>query len=120
MNPLAGRALVLLKDSFDSVLAKSGFPVPAGMAPFKAITIACSNRTPDCQKAAGAINAESVSGVRTDATGKATFPGVTPGTYYLMGSTFANGQMLLWNVKVELRAGANSIALDQRNAMPVK
>jgi hypothetical protein len=37
-----------------------------------------------------------------------------------MGSTFANGQMLLWNVKVELRGGTNTITLDQRNATPVK
>lgn len=68
----------------------------------------------------GAINAKTVAETRIDANGKAAFPGVAPGSYYLMGSTFAQGQMLLWNVKVELRAGANSILLDQRNATPVK
>jgi hypothetical protein len=119
-NPLVGRTLVLLKDTFDSVLAKGGFPVPAGMVPFKAMGIACMNRTPDCQKAVEAINAGTVAGTRIDAGGKATLPGVVPGTYYLMGSTFANGQMLLWNVKVELRGGTNTITLDQRNATPVK
>ena len=119
-NPLAGRAFVLLRDSFDNVLAKGGFPVPAGVAPYKAMLMACAQRTPNCQTASNAINAATAAGVRADATGKATLPGVAPGTYYLMGSTFTSGQILLWNVKVELRGGGNTIALDQRNATPVK
>jgi hypothetical protein len=73
-NPLVGRTLVLLKDTFDSVLAKGGFPVPAGMVPFKDMGIACMNRTPDCQRAVETINAETVAGTRIDAGGKATPP----------------------------------------------
>src|SRR5208282_5198506 len=119
-NPLAGRAFVLLRDSFDNVLAKGGFPMPAGVAPYKAMIISCAQKTPDCQTAANAINAASVAGTRTDATGKATFAGVAPGTYYLMGSTFTGGQMLLWNIKVELRSGANTLVLNERSATPVK
>jgi len=119
-NPLAGRAFVLLRDSFDNVLAKAGFPVPAGTAPYKAMVIACAQRSPTCQTAANAINASSIAGVRADGTGKATFAGVAPGTYYLMGSTLVGGQMLLWDVKVELRTGANTIALNQGNATPIK
>jgi hypothetical protein len=119
-NPLAGRAFVLLRDSFDNVLAKGGFSVPAGIAPYRAMVVACAQRTPDCQTAATAINAASVTGMRTDATGKATFPGVAPGTYYLMGSLFTGGQMLLWDIKVELRGGPNTIVLNQRNATLVK
>jgi hypothetical protein len=46
-NPLAGRAFVLLKDSFDNVLAKGGFPVPAGIAPYRAMIVACAQRTAD-------------------------------------------------------------------------
>ncbi len=119
-NPLAGRAFVLLRDSFDNVLAKGGFPVPAGVAPYKAMIIACAQKTPDCQTASNAINAASVAGIRTDATGKATFAGVAPGTYYLMGSMFTGGQFLLWDIKVELRSGANTIALSQQNATPIR
>ena len=119
-NPLAGRAFVLLRDSFDNVLTKGGFPVPAGVAPYKAMLMACAQRAPDCQTASNAINAATAAGVRADGTGKATLPGVAPGTYYLMGSTFAGGQILLWDVKVELRGGANTLTLDQKNAAPVK
>jgi hypothetical protein len=119
-NPLAGRAFVLLRDSFDNVLAKGGFPVPTGTAPYKAMLMACAQRAPDCQTASNAINAATAAGIRADASGKATLPAVAPGTYYLMGSTFSGGQILLWDVKVELRGGANAIALDQSNATPVK
>jgi hypothetical protein len=28
--------------------------------------------------------------------------------------------MLLWDVKIDLRAGANTIALNERNATPIK
>jgi len=119
-NPLAGRSFVLLRDSFDSVLAKGGFPVPAGIAPYRAMVVSCAQRTPDCQTAATAINGQTVAGIRTDATGKATFQGVAPGTYYLMGSMFSGGQILLWDVKVDLRAGANTLVLNQRNATPVR
>jgi hypothetical protein len=119
-NPLAGRAFVLLRDSFDKVLAKGGFAVPAGTEPYRAMLMACAQRSPDCQTAANAINAASVAGVRADGAGKATLPGVAPGTYYLMGSTVIGGQILLWDVKVELRGGANTITLNQGNATPVK
>jgi hypothetical protein len=94
--------------------------MPVGIAPYRAMVVACAQRSPDCQTAANAINAASVTGVRTDAAGKAAFPGVAPGTYYLMGSALTGGQMLLWDIKVELRAGANTILLNERNATPVK
>jgi hypothetical protein len=38
----------------------------------------------------------------------------------LMGSMFSPGQILLWDIKVDLRAGANTIVLNQRNATPVR
>jgi hypothetical protein len=82
--------------------------------------LACSQRSPDCQKASAAIGAQTATGAKLDATGKATFPGVAPGTYYLMGSSLGGRQPFLWNVRVDLKAGANSVTLDQHNATPVK
>ncbi len=115
-NPLAGRPYLLLRDSVATVLAKGGIQFPPGMSPQKAVGNACANRTPDCQKSLVAISADSACGVRADANGKATLPGVPPGTYYLMVSD--NNQLHYWDLKVELKAGANSVTLDQRNAAP--
>jgi hypothetical protein len=44
------------------------------------------------------------------------FPGVPAGTYYIFGTTHANHLALSWNVRVDLKSGANSLVLDQKNA----
>ncbi len=66
-----------------------------------------------------AIKADAASAVRGDANGSGTFPGVPPGTYYLMISTRYNNQALVWGQAVQLKAGANSVTLDQRSATPI-
>jgi hypothetical protein len=124
-NPIAGRAFVLLRDTFDNVLAKGGFATPDGASPYVAMLKACANRSPDCLKASDAINGAGAAGTRLDATGRATFTAVPPGTYWIMGSGVlmapnpADRKVLFWDVRVELRPGANSVTLDPSNATPV-
>lgn len=50
-----------------------------------------------------------------DATARATLPGVPPGTYYLFAVAGYNNQFLVWDLRVDLKPGANSVTLDQRN-----
>jgi hypothetical protein len=118
-NPLAAHPYVLLRDSYANALAKGGVSVPAGDSPYKFAGIACGTRAPDCPKINEAIKASAASSVRADANGAGTFPGVPPGTYYLMIATRYNNQALVWGQAVQLKAGANSITLDQSNAVPV-
>ena len=118
-NPLAGRPYVLLRDSYGNALAKGGVTVPPGMSPYKYAGTACGNRTPDCAKINDAIKANAASAVRADANGGGTFPGVLPGTYYLMISARYNNQSLIWGQAVQLKPGANSLTLDQNNAAPL-
>jgi hypothetical protein len=118
-NPLAGRPYTLLRDSFANVVAKAGVSVPPGTSPYKALGNACGNHTPDCQKIMDAIKASAASAVRADANGSGTFPGVAPGTYYLMISSRYNNQSLVWGQPVQLKAGGNSVTLDQHNAVPL-
>jgi hypothetical protein len=117
LNPLAGRPYVLLRDDYDTALKKGGIAIPAGMTGPKVVAGLCGTRTPECQKALAAITSDAASAIRADITGKAAFPGVPPGSYYLMISTQYNKQNLSWAFKVELQAGANSVTLDQRNAV---
>ena len=56
---------------------------------------------------------------RADASGGGTFPGVPPGTYYLMASAIYNKQSLVWGQPVHVNTGQNSITLDLRNATPL-
>jgi hypothetical protein len=124
-NPIAGRAFVLLRDSFDNVLAKGGFATPPGASPYIAMLKSCANRSPDCLKASDAINGAGAAGTRLNATGKATFTAVAPGIYWIMGSGVlmapnpADRKVLFWDLRVQLRPGANSVTLDQSNATPV-
>jgi len=118
-NPLAGRPYILLRESYADALAKGGVVVPPGTSAYKYAGVACAGRTQDCQKVSDAIKVSAASAVRADATGSGTFPGVPPGTYYLMISARFNNQSLVWGQAVQLKAGQNSITLDQSTAIPL-
>lgn len=118
-NPLAGHPYIILRDSYANSLAKGGVTVPAGASPYKFFATSCMSRTPECQKMIDAIKAASISVARADAKGSATLPGVPPGTYYLMISTRINNKGYVWGQAVQLKAGQNSLTLDQSNAAPL-
>lgn len=120
MNPLAGFPYTLMRDSFSNALAKGGVQIPAGVAPFKAFGQACQNRAPECQSMMQIWKANAISAARADITGKAVLPGVPPGPYYMLVSIRINNQPILWDVKVDLKSGANSLTLDPKNAVPIK
>jgi hypothetical protein len=118
-NPLAGRPYVLLRDNYPNALAKGGVTVPAGTSAFKYVATVCANRGQECQQSMNAVKANAASAVRADAAGAGTFPGVPPGTYYLMISTRYNNQPLFWGQAVQLKPGSNSLKLDVSNATPI-
>jgi hypothetical protein len=118
-NPLAGRPYVILRDRYGDALSKGGVSVPQGVSPYKYVGSICTSRTPDCQKILDAVNASAASAVRADANGSGTFPGVPPGTYYLMISARYNNQALVWEQPVQLKAGSNSLTLNPSNATPI-
>ena len=119
-DPLAGRPYLLLRQSYGDALANAGVVVPAGVSPYKYAGTACGTGSPDCPKIKAAINTSAASAVRADPTGKGTFPGVPPGTYYLMISALYSKQQYVWGQAVHLNAGANSITLDLHNATPLQ
>jgi hypothetical protein len=111
---LAGRPYLLLRDSVTAALTKGGAAVPAGVSPQRAVKDACAQKAPDCRKYLVAISADAATGLAADANGKATLPGVPPGTYFLTVSNQNN--TIYWELKVQLKAGANWISLDAHNA----
>ena len=118
-NPLAAKPYTLLRDSVATIVAKAGVAVPPGASPYKVLGLACGNRTPDCQKILDAIKASAASSVRSDANGSGIFPGVAPGTYYLMITAAYNGKSLTWGQAVQVKPGANSVTLNLSNATPL-
>jgi len=118
-NPLAGRPYVLLRSSYGDAISNAGVLVPTGTSPYKYVGAQCANRQPDCQTAMNAVKASAASAVRADANGNGTFPGVPPGTYYLMISAILNNKPVVWGQAVQIHAGSNSIKLDAGNATPL-
>ena len=115
-NPLAGRPLFLLKDSFDNVVVKSGIRPPAGKTPMQGWDLACQQKSPQCVQAFTDLQPYTAAVVRIDPSGKATFLGVPAGSYYVFGITHNNRLALSWDVRVDLKSGTNSLVLDQKNA----
>jgi len=68
------------------------------------------------QKSITAIKPHVVSSTTTDFQGKARFPAVKGGNYYLYGFTKAGNSSVLWNLNVSIKGGQNSITLDNNNA----
>jgi hypothetical protein len=116
VNPFTGQSIVLLNASLESILTTAGIRAAPGTSMLKAMGIACQNQAPECRQAVLAIGTHGVGAVKTDLAGKAQFPGVAPGTYYLFGSAASNKGPLVWSLRVELKAGNNSLILDERNA----
>ena len=115
-NPLGNHPYVLLRNSFNDTIARSGVNIPAGTTPFKFLGLACGNRTPDCQTIMNAIKAGAASSVRADINGRATFPGVPRRN--LLPDDFHTLQQPDSPVAPasEVNTGSNSITLDTRNA----
>lgn len=117
-SPLGGRPYLLLRDNLGTALVKAGAAVPAGVSPHRAVKEACEQKTPDCRKYLLAISADAATGLAADANGKATLPGVPPGTYFLVVSN--QNSTIYWEMKLVLKSGANSASLDQHNAVPTQ
>ncbi len=117
-NALASHPYVLLREDVATIIRKSGATIPPDMSPENALGAACTKHTPDCQTMLNAIKEQKAALAFSDGNGKATFPGLPPGSYYLMISTRYNNQGLRWGFKVDLKSGLNSVTLDQSNGVP--
>lgn len=119
-NPLAGTALILMKESFGDFLIRNrmlqGRPgSPAKESPLVVWAISCRIGSELCKETMLDAQGIFIEGAKMDASGKTIFPAVPPGSYYVLGQGVANKQHLVWDVKVELKPGANSLILDERN-----
>jgi hypothetical protein len=116
VNPLAGKPVIILRDNFDSVLSRAGWTSPA----LATWARSCETDPAACQRGIAAMPPAFVSNAQLDNSGGFVFQNARAGTFYLVLQTLYNGTHLVWNVRLEMKPGANSITLDQRNATPVR
>jgi hypothetical protein len=67
----------------------------------------CQTGSPVCKQALYEMQPNSAGEAMTDAAGRGVLPGVPPGTYYLFSLAPHNGRLLVWDLRVVLKAGAN-------------
>jgi hypothetical protein len=116
-SPLAGSKFIVLRHSVDVALASRGYRPPPGMSIYRGWMSACQNKTPGCTQGLQGIQADALGVLTTDPQGNARTPPLAAGTYYVFGSTKRGAQPVMWNQRVDLKPGTNSVHLDQRNAV---
>ena len=116
-TPLAGSKFIVLKSSIDVALATRGYRPPPGMSIYKSWLSACQSNAPGCAQGLKGVQSDSLGVLNINAEGKAQTPALAAGTYYLFGSARRGNQPVMWNVRVDLKPGTNSVTLDQRNAV---
>lgn len=119
-NKVAGRTLWLLKQDAQVALIKGGLKSTPNASVLQNWMRACAERTPDCQKGVLALNAYSVGYIKTDANGHAVTPPLPAGRYWVLSDTKIGDKKVMWHELVDVRAGTQSVTLDQRNALPVE
>ena len=119
-SPLAGITMYLMKESFASILTKNGIKAAPGMSAIQSWGAACNQHEPECTQAISATAPYITNKVKFDVYGRASFPAVPSATYDVFGWTLYNGHHLAWDLQVDLKAGANTIVLDQRNAIALQ
>lgn len=119
-NNVAGRTLWLLKQDAQVALIRGGLKSTPYASVLQNWMRACSERTPDCEKGVRALNAYSVGYIKTDANGHALTPTLPAGRYWVLSDAKVGNKRLMWHELVDVKAGTQSVTLDQRNAKPVE
>lgn len=118
---LAGKSLVVLKDSLENILASAGVNAQGASSRIAAWAKACERASTDplCQKGVTSLASFVVARSTLDPTGTATFMNIpSSGTFFVVVDT-AYSQHLLWNLRIDLKPGVNSITLTENNTTPI-
>jgi hypothetical protein len=119
-NKVAGRTLWVLKQDAQVALIKGGLKSNPYASVLQNWMRACAERTPDCEKGIRALQVYSVGYIKTDANGHALTPPLPAGRYWVLSDAKIGDKKVMWHELVDVKAGTQSVTLDQRNAMPVE
>lgn len=122
IKPVARTMFYLLDESAVKLMRQSGVKSSDGGKSDIAIAGAYGisskfNNNPNASRANALIKKHSIQSVTTDFGGKAKFPPVPQGSYYLFGISSTPKGFSIWDVKINLNATETSVTLDQNNAV---
>jgi hypothetical protein len=123
-NPLAGKQVLLMKHRLADLLRGAAFNLPPRTTPAQAwVAMADACEPPkNCDALTSKINADIATGFTMPASGRGVFDdSVAAGIYYVScHSSLEDPVILLWEVKVVLKPGANAVTLNTGNAETIK
>ena len=124
VKPVARGTFYLLDNNLENILRSSGFQASGGspiLATFalkyvsRQLELLRGSSSTVFDRAMESVKPHIVANTTTDFSGKGQFSSVAPGTYYLMHVSEIGRNVVLWNLKVDLKPGQNSVTLDQNN-----
>jgi hypothetical protein len=121
-TPLRGGHVFVLKHDVEVALTNGGLRATPDGSAMKMWGMACANGngTPVCQQGVQALAADTAGLAVTDAAGKGQTQPLPAGRYYVFNSIHIANKPMMWNLPVDLKAGANTLTLDQHNLTPVQ
>ena len=119
-NSAAGRKFLVLKQDPQFALIQGGLKSTPYASVAQNWVQACVAKAPDCEKGARALQPYIVGTATTDANGHAQPAALPAGRYWVFGDAKVGDKRLMWHELVDLKAGNQSLTLDQRNAKPVE
>jgi hypothetical protein len=132
VKPIADGTFYLLDDDLNRILQTSDLKPEKRLSLLNTFSMANYGSTLGIERSAKAF-ARAMESVKThivatttsDSNGNGQFSSLVLGTYYLMNASviylntgsFADRKAILWNVKVQIHPGQNSITLSEENAV---
>jgi hypothetical protein len=116
-NLLAGKTLMVMKEDLEGILARAGISAAPATSRVATWAHACerSPSDPICQQGVNGFRGYVVAVAKFDPSGTAAFNNIPAlGTFYVIADT-SYSHHLIWSVRVDLKAGANSVTLDEQN-----
>lgn len=121
VKPVARGTFYLLDESMESIMKQTGFQAPKDKTFLDVLAIMYHGRRIQTynnafNNAMNLIKPHVIATITTDFSGKAEFSSVPSGTYYLFGINQLFDNVVVWDLKVDLKSGRQSVTLDQNNA----
>ena len=118
-NKVAGRKLWVLKQDPQFALIKGGIKSTPYASVLQNWMRSCATQAPECEKGTRALQAVTVGIATTDANGRAQTATLPVGRYWVLSDATVGNRRVMWHELVDVKAGNQSLTLDQRNALPV-
>ncbi|HUS12266.1 MAG TPA: hypothetical protein VMZ30_17500 [Pyrinomonadaceae bacterium] len=115
-NRFGNVSLIVVKQSFEDILRNTGF----GNATGRQSAIAnwsemCKAQSPRCKQGTDAMKDSYLRMIKLGPNGNVSFANVPAQTMWLVAIVPYGNQHFVWNLRVDVRAGTNSITFDKSN-----